>query len=832
MKIHVAQPLFRVLLALVLVAGCSTLKASDPLASIYGNEVPVNRIITPTATLQAAKAQTAKTQATIAQATLTQATIAQTTKTQAAIAPATKAQTLAEVYLAARPVLENRCVVCHACYDAPCQLKLSSPEGIDRGASKQRVYDGTRLLAAMPTRLGVDAQTTPEWRSKGFFPVLNERTQVPENNTQASVLYRMLQLKQQHPLPNVDVLDEQFTFGLDRVEACPRLDEMAAFEKSHAQWGMPYGLPGLTPQEHEVLKRWLEQGGAMSLLPPLGVALQKRVDEWEAFLNDDSLKQQLASRYIYEHLFLAHLYFDDVPEREYFTMVRSSTPPGLPISVIATRQPYDDPGVKRVYYRLQRDESSVVAKTHMPYALNTQQLNWMKSLFVTPDYRVTTLPDYRPETSSNPFLAFRELPVESRYRLMLEHAQFTIMGFIKGPVCRGQVALNVIDDHFWAVFIDPRHQNSQTLANFLVKQGENLGIPNVEEERGAGVVKAWVEYSLNQRAYLQARAQQLDNFFSKGQTLDLDMIWDGDGHNKNAAVTIFRHFDSSTVEQGLLGQPPKTMWVISYPLLERIHYLLVAGFDVYGNIGHQLDSRLYMDFLRMEGEFNFLTFLPKKERRQLRKFWYRDVRMEVSDYVFKPALHFHQDTAIAFKTADPKQEFYDLLKARLAPVLNRRHELTTRSVPFNQGVNLQRLNEVVGEGATLFPELSMLLIEGDQHADEAYTLIRNSGHSNIASLLNENDNRLPQEDYLTLLKGISGAYPAVFWRVKEGDILRFVDAVTRVKNEQDYQQLLKQFGVRRTAPDFWAVSDRMHALYRKENPEEAGLLDYSRLENR
>jgi len=24
-----------------------------------------------------------------------------------------------------RPILERRCVVCHGCYDAPCQLKLS-----------------------------------------------------------------------------------------------------------------------------------------------------------------------------------------------------------------------------------------------------------------------------------------------------------------------------------------------------------------------------------------------------------------------------------------------------------------------------------------------------------------------------------------------------------------------------------------------------------------------------------------------------------------------------------------------------------------------------------
>ncbi|MCL5779337.1 hypothetical protein M1105_20530 [Limibaculum sp. FT325] len=38
-------------------------------------------------------------------------------------------------------ILERRCVVCHGCYDAPCQLKLSSPDGVARGAAKSDVYD-------------------------------------------------------------------------------------------------------------------------------------------------------------------------------------------------------------------------------------------------------------------------------------------------------------------------------------------------------------------------------------------------------------------------------------------------------------------------------------------------------------------------------------------------------------------------------------------------------------------------------------------------------------------------------------------------------------------
>ena len=31
-----------------------------------------------------------------------------------------------------RPVVEGRCVVCHACYDAPCQLQYNSVAGAQR----------------------------------------------------------------------------------------------------------------------------------------------------------------------------------------------------------------------------------------------------------------------------------------------------------------------------------------------------------------------------------------------------------------------------------------------------------------------------------------------------------------------------------------------------------------------------------------------------------------------------------------------------------------------------------------------------------------------------
>ncbi|MDG2815031.1 fatty acid cis/trans isomerase, partial [Vibrio parahaemolyticus] len=95
-----------------------------------------------------------------------------------------------------KPIMDNRCVVCHACYDAPCQLKLSSVEGIDRGASKALVYEGTRLTAAAPTRLFEDAETTQEWRDAGFHPVLNERDQSMAANIDAGLIARLLQQKE------------------------------------------------------------------------------------------------------------------------------------------------------------------------------------------------------------------------------------------------------------------------------------------------------------------------------------------------------------------------------------------------------------------------------------------------------------------------------------------------------------------------------------------------------------------------------------------------------------------------------------------------------------
>jgi hypothetical protein len=461
-----------------------------------------------------------------------------------------------------QPLLEQRCVVCHGCYDAPCQLKLSAPEGIDRGASQARVYDAGRLKEAPLTRLFEDAQTTSQWRTMGFSPVLNEREQTPKANLEASVMHRMLALKRDNPLPQDTVLDKSFELGLGRKQQCPKPDEIDDFSEKYPLWGMPYATPGLTDTEFETLEGWLQAGARMALPLELGADFQAEIDRWETFLNGDSLKQQLMSRYLYEHWFLGHLYFSEVSSSEFFKVVRSSTPPGEAIKILPTRRPYDDPGVEQVYYRLWRDHETVLDKTHMPYALDAKRLAWLKGLFLDMDYTVTQLPSYEPEVASNPFIAFKAIPVESRWEFILTEAQFTIMNFIKGPVCRGQVAVDVIRDNFWVFFEGPQTAFPEKATAFLNEQEGNLRIPS-EAGSSAAPITTWNKYAKNQRAYLKAKTKLMSEVFAGGKGVTLDLVWDGDGYNQNAALTVFRHFDNASVVKGLVGPSPKTAWLIS-----------------------------------------------------------------------------------------------------------------------------------------------------------------------------------------------------------------------------------------------------------------------------
>ena len=732
-----------------------------------------------------------------------------------------------------RPVLEKRCVVCHACYDAPCQLKLGSWEGIARGATKALVYDATRLSEAPPTRLFVDAQRASQWRQKSFYPVLNERTPSPDNNLAASVLFRSLALKKTHPLPDEKVLSSAFDFSLDRSQSCPRLDQYDAYERDHPLGGMPYGLPGLSQTELDTVTRWLAAGSPEDAPPALPPAVVQQVRGWERFLNGDSLKERLMSRYLYEHLFLGHLIFENDPQRRSFRIIRSADAPhasDAPARPIATRRPYDDPGVARVYYRLVLDHETIVAKTHMPYLLSPTRMNKYRGWFLNPAYPVDTLPSYAIEQASNPFITFAAIPPDSRYRFLLDEAEFFVMNFIKGPVCRGQMALDVIESRFWVFFVNPDSDFSAENAEILARQASNLRLPAAYGS-DAPILTAWHELSRLEKKVLAAKSVIPNQRFSGERKIDLSLIWDGDGQNPNAALTIFRHFNSASVVKGLVGDAPKTSWVIGYPLFERIYYLLVAGYDPYGNIGHQLDSRLYMDFMRMEGESNFLTLLPKGVRKSTRDYWYRGASGDEKSYIDGSKNPLDEETGIAYRSKDPQHELYGFLGSRLAPVLGSRFKLA--SVP-NAALRkeLQHLTSLRGASLSWLPPATVLRVDDPPHAPQYFSLLKNVGHANVSHLLLERSELLPDENTLTVVPGFIGAYPNAIYHATPAELQALASAIKKLASEADYRALADRFVIRRTNPEFWTASDALIEAYARWAPLEAGLFDYSRLENR
>ena len=97
--------------------------------------------------------------------------------------------------------------------------------------------------------------------------------------------------------------------------------------------------------------------------------------------------------------------------------------------------------------------------------------------------------------------------------------------------------------------------------------------------------------------------------------------------------------------------------------------------------------------------------------------------------------------------------------------------------------------------------------------------------------MNEEATRLPEEDGITLVKGVLGDYPNVLMQVEEAELLVWAKQMSQLKNKSDYIELLNRFGIRRTNPNFWFVSDSIANLNKQDRPRESGILDYNRLEN-
>lgn len=727
-----------------------------------------------------------------------------------------------------QPIFSSRCVACHSCMNAPCQLNLQNYEGFLRGANKLNVFNGTRIDAVAPTRLWIDAHSVEDWQKRGFYTVNNSVD--PSTN----IFFQMIAAKADEKTAPSKIVSES-----QSCAATPKDPKIA----------MPYALPALEKDQVEILSTWIKKGApgptadTVKFQAAYPKEVHNQIQQWEKFFNQDGNRHKVVSRYLYEHLFLAHMYFPEEPQT-FFRLVRSSTVCHKEIKELATRRPNDNPGVEKFYYCLSKLPGAMVSKTHIPYEVSPKKLKRLEELFFSTDWKVTRLPTYNYQEAENPFLAFSEIPVKARYQFLLDDAQYQVSTFIKGPVCNGSAAVNSIQEQFYVLFIDPSSELMVKAPGFQDQAQSMLILPGVwgSDVKLDSAPEFLSKLVQRREEYRSLRARWKKELFPKGYTLQ--DVWDGEGHNSNAMLTVLRHDDNAVVMKGAVGDLSKTIFFLDYPLFERLVYNLVVNFDVFGNVGHQLLTRVYMDMIRMEAEEIYLSFIPPSERIPTRKAWYKGFATEIKmKYIF-PVMNLELPTGINY--THPNQAKKEFVEKVLFTRMNEqvrgpldRINWKTLQTPKDIASDLTEVEKQLRTAASVkagdktpfarfFPEISLLLVKRKAGDIKVYSIIHNREHENISWILAESLRLSPKEDSLTIREGFWGSYPNMFFVADEEQIGKFSAQVLKIKSETDYKKLVTGFGVPRMQSNFWHIYDEANENFKKTAPTQFGYLDLTR----
>lgn len=727
-----------------------------------------------------------------------------------------------------QPIFDARCIACHSCYNSPCQLNLTSYEGVIRGANKVSIYDFPKLSDRDPTRLYIDAATEVEWRKKDFYPIIN--TKDPDD----SVLNYMLSL------PNGIESGQQKEYISEESRVCMSFIsalQKKTYEIENPAGRMPYGLPEIENEKVQTLKHWQSIGAPGPDLKALEKEyrdhqiVKDQIIEWEKYFNRKGIQSELSSRYIYEHLFLAHIYFEEYPNL-FFRLVRSKSLEG-DIEELGTSYPFDHPGEK-FSYRLRPITNTITHKNHIPYEFSKQKMKkWNRNFYQSKWSNIPkTMPEYG-RAGANPYKTFASIPARSRYQFFLDDTAYHIMTFIKGPVCRGQVALNVINDHFWVFFVSPEKDITVSNEKVYNEVANTISFPaQIKDD-----FKPSIDF---RKSYWKSLHYKFNAMEKSDFIIDDSMFWDGDSKdNTNAAITVYRHFDSSTILRGLRGQMPKTAWVLDYQVFESIYYNLTASYNVFAPLLHQINSRLFMEISRIASEDLFISALPKAVRMEVRKSWNRPVPKEQQS-ISKQVIDFLDDNVeekmsyeysypgktiqsnIITENNNAKEELFKYL------IKNKFSETQLNNKNDNK---LSNLLQFKAETISHLPDTLLLRLKDGSGKDQMYTIIHNKDHYNISMLFFENDRRNRKNDSIDVLPGLATSYANYFLVLNKKQLEQFSQKMKSALTKNQTDSVLREFGITRNHKDFW----EHYEWFSKNNYDvisnESGYLDLNRYIN-
>lgn len=714
-----------------------------------------------------------------------------------------------------QPIFNRRCIACHGCLDSPCLLKLTCYEGLIRGA-REGNPDGTHLFTQKPIRL-TDQPSLAAWREQGFCSVV-EQQDPPEKRPAKSVLFRMLLAGVEHNQPPFDLKPIEPVYQLVDAHVCPCAHGIDDYLKERPTAGMPFGLPSLSPEEMQVFSEWISDGApgpTATVMAEIDKLAQPEViARWEAFLNQEDERSPLVSRYIFEHVFLSTLHFDESPG-EFFRLVRSTTPPSQiktdddgnavvatnPIHEIVTARPFDTPyiaGVDKFYYRLQKITEARVQKSLFVWHLNDATLHRLEELFFQVELVAgkNLAPDY---SSHNPFQVFQAIPARSRSLFLLENSHLIASGMIRGPVCVGNLATYAIKDNFWVFFVDPNSDPSV-----------------LKPELGLQSWKDFMDYGFEGNAdYTEAFAKTLNRYKPTG--FQITDIWDGNHQNPNAWLTILRNETNATVLRGRRGGIPPTFWLMDYSGFERLYYALVADYQYYGSVEEKLATWEFMTVLRQEFEDNFLRLLPERDRQKYRDLWTRGIG---HDLLFTmPFPGEKAGTGLDVEGLDPISRVLGQLQRRLTEAVSGPPDLlnvgkkpeVTLSDPivgfdgWEAAVSTLTMRNHLKFTQFLPSNTFVRLTAGGE--SRVYTLVANRSYAFNDVVFDENGARQPELDTMSAYQGLVGDFPNLMIDLEIGQASAFLTELDAISMPAEWRTWKNKYGTHRYSAAFWPLLD-------------------------
>lgn len=720
-----------------------------------------------------------------------------------------------------QPILGKRCVTCHGCTTSPCQLKLTSYDGVMRGANKHNIFDNTILTARTGSTRLTDSVKLEEWRQKGFYSVVD--------GGKSSVMFKMLEHGNTDNKPGFD-LDNAFGLYSKKAELLKFecLDTRAKLDErlGQAGTGMPLGLPALPPSEYATLTEWLEKGApgpSDEAKATLATARDEAaVKEWEDLLNKATPKARLASRYIYEHLFYGRMHLDDSSRSkgDFFDLVRSRTRTGA-IDEIISETPNADPGGP-FFYRLKKHTQLITAKDHTVIHLTDKvRARWNELLFDSTwePASASAAGDY---SSLNPFKYFESIPGRLRYQFMLENSLPLVDAMVKGDVCNGSAATYAIRDRFFTVFLKPDSDPSA----IDPKLGQST-IAHLDPTTGSLFRDAEFE-RLFETAIRKLRPSGLSE----------QDLWDGGHTDKNAWITVFRHGTNASAHQGPMGQFPETMWVLDYGNFERLFYDLVVLYRPWGAITHKVSTWRQMSHVRAHGEDLFLLFMPAEQRDRLRKEftpgWARFTEVSMKGDGYPSGL-------TDLNAERPAQDFVSRVRRYLGPKIAGFTPLDPDPMEATAEVSsalrdpsdlekaLYELTLDRGKIGNDFPDVTWVTIDGGGNDSFAYTILANRifwSNSRVVGDSLPGLARRPELDSISVVRGHIGAFPQLFIQVPMSDVSAATKAIRGTRDQRI--AFRTKYEIKRNTPQFWTFLDATHARQLKDNPLESGIVDTSR----